>query len=457
MDADAIFTSDRRIEEFIDSSSSIVFTKDHGPSTVNAGVILFKNDEYTDKFLKLWWSICYEYPKYKSGMWFDQTCIGILMKIIDMSKVSIISNDDLNSRVYSEDKFIFHAFAYGSEPYRTLDIIHRLKFPDGYTPMESIIEEPTRLKLIVYHIYCVNNYIDIVKEQVERLLKSGLYDWCDRFEVCCTDVTNEFIGIDEQFQGLTKVNINKTDKNSYEYWPIKLIWNISQENPGEVLYFHTKGVSNTYKNIVTKEISDRKTRGIKWWREIMEHFLIDNYKDCIEALQSSDHCGVTCNQGWYWGNFWWSNLKFIKDNESPTLFGDRWYFEAWLNYGRQYTSHEFYHFEFNSYYSDLPSDIYLKELYKDSKLEVISAFYGTLGEQQDEGRPAVDRVVVDVTEVIKNNLATNNYRGFNIVADNNMAGDPYYGVQKMLEIYITIDNRECILVVNEGRALNFIL
>jgi hypothetical protein len=86
---------------------------------------------------------------------------------------------------------------------------------------------------------------------------------------------------------------------------------------------------------------------------------------------------------------------------------------------------------------------------------VIKAYYGTLGEQQDEGRPIIERVVVDVTEEIKENLSYNNNKGFCIRVDNNIAGDPHFGVYKLLEVYFTIDSEEYVITVDENQNLKF--
>jgi hypothetical protein len=182
--------------------------------------------------------------------------------------------------------------------------------------------------------------------------------------------------------------------------------------------------------------------------------IICELKLCIQKLDEYDQCGVTNVYGWWCGNFWWSNLSYIKSNAKPDK-GDRWYFEAWLNRYRNPSIHEYYHFDFNSYYSSLPLDIHNKELYKDSKIEVISAYYGTLGEQQDEGKKIVERVVVDVTEEIKTNLVDHNNKGFCVRVDNNIAGDPHYGYEKVLEIYFTIDGEEYIITADENRNLKF--
>ena len=469
LDADAIISDfNQNIEDFIDSDHDMVFAEDVGyHSSMNTGVFLVKNSEWSKNFLKTWWESGETYKGkdapfgleimeenlekagyFKWALWHEQTCITLLYRNDDEVKnhIKIISSRSFNHLHYNEGNFIFHAFAYGYTPNRTLDIIYRSKF-EIYNDMENI-------NLIVYHIYCVGNYLEVVKHQLNRLKTSGLYDWCDKLEITCVDTLNQFEGIDELVKDLDKAVLNKFVNNHYEYEGINKVWEYSQQYKGKVFYFHTKGVSNLYANLETKVISQRKQTGIRWWKEIMEHFLIDNFQDCLQKLDEYEQCGVTNNDKWWWGNFWWANLSFVRINAKPT-HGDRWYFEAWLNHYRNPSVYEFYHFDFNGYFTYLPQDIYNKEKYKDSKIEVVRAFYGTLGEQQDEGKAFAERVVVDVTEQIKHNLEANNYERFDIRVDNNIGGDPYYGIEKKLEIYFLLDGIQYIIVADENRNLKF--
>lgn len=303
------------------------------------------------------------------------------------------------------------------------------------------------MNLIVYHIYCVGDYLEVAQKQLKRLVNSGLYDWCDTFEITCTDSENKFNGIDDLFINLLKANVFKTDVNRYEYWAIRKIWDLAQENEGKVFYFHTKGVSNKYKNLVTKEPSEWKTRGVNFWKESMEFFLVDNYKDCISKLNSYDHCGVTCNNGWYSGNFWWANLSFIKDNQIPG-HGDRWYFENWLNNQRKYNSFEFFHFDYNGYFSYFPESIYKngKTLW-DVNCTLESAFYGALNIQQDEGYDIPTKeTLIDVTKEVKDLIK----RGITVSnVDNIYFGDPAYMRKKYLIINFTVEGEKGIVVYNE--------
>ena len=469
LDIDAIISDfNQNIEDFIDSNYNMIFAEDVGHhSIMNAGVFLLKNNEWSRNFLKTWWDSAENYKGkdardlsimeenlekvgyFKQALWHDQTCLTMLYesdKDIE-NNIKVISNRLFNHREYNEGNFIFHAFAYGHSHNRTLDIIYREKF-ELFSNLENI-------NLIVYHIYCVGNYIEIVTQQLNRLKTSGLYDWCDKLEITCVNTLGDFNAIEELVKDLNKVTLNKFTNNSYEYEGINKVWEYSQNYKGKVFYFHTKGVSNTYTTTQNIQESLCKKQGIAWWKEAMEYFLIDNYKECIQKLDEYDQCGLTNINGWWWGNFWWSNLSWPKSNEKPKI-GDRWSFEAWLNNCRRPLIYEFYHFEFNPYYTKLPNDIYIsKEKYKDSKIEVIKAFYGILGEQQDEGKPLLERVVIDVTDKIKENLIYNNSRGFNIRVDNNIGGDPYFGVYKTLEVYFLLDDKECIITVDENKSLNF--
>lgn len=469
LDIDAIISDfNQNIEDFIDNEYSIIFAQDFGHhSVMNAGVFLLKNNQWSRGFLKLWWDSAESYKGgdardlpigddnlekvgyFKNALWHDQTCLTMLYESREdvRNNIKIISNRSFNHRSYNEGNFIFHAFAYGHIHHRTLDIIYRqVVLPNSNTEV---------INLVVYHIYCVGDYLEVVKQQLNRLQTSGLYNWCDKLEITCINTSGDFTAIEDLIKGLDKVNLTKTTNNQYEYEGINKVWEYSQKYRGKVLYFHTKGVSNTYNNLEEKKESTKKKNGIAWWKEAMEYFLIDNYTTCLEKLDEYDQCGLTNVNGWWWGNFWWANLDFIKANEKPDEAG-RWYFEAWLNYHRNPSVYEFYHFEFNPYFTNLPKNVYInRDFYKESKIEVLSAYYGTLGEQQDEGKKIVDRVVVDVTNEIKSNLEAHNNRGFGIRVDNGIAGDPNYGYEKALEVYFTVDGEDCVITTDENRNLTF--
>lgn len=469
LDIDAIVSdTNQRVEDFIDENYDIIFAEDVGHhSAMNAGVFILKNTEWSKKFLQEWADSA-ETTKgkdardlevnlenreragyFKNALWHDQTCLTYLYESREdiRNKIKVISNVSLNGREYNKGNFIFHAYAYGHLGNRSLDGIYKEKYKEKVDLPE--------IKLIVYHIFCVNNYLEIVKQQLDRVKASGLYDWCDKMEVTCINKEGNFEDIEKLLKDYSKITLNKFINNDCEHEAIQKVWEYSQKYKGKVFYFHTKGVANNFKNVNSTEQSEWKKKGVSWWKEIMEYYLIDNYKDCVDKLDRYDQCGVTLKNRWWWGNFWWSTLDYINLNNAPA-HGDRWYYEAWLNSTRDPSHHEYYHFDFNAYYTILPNDIYSnREKYRNSIMEVTEAYYGTLGEHQNENEGTVERVVVDVTEKVKANLAEHNNKGFNIRVDNDLAGDPYYGVHKVLEIHFLLEGEKYILVVAEGQTLNF--
>ena len=207
MDIDAIFSNNSRmIEEFITNDFSILMTNDYGPSLVNAGVMLLKNNQFSKDFIKNWWDICEEFPQYKEGLWHDQTCIGLLhSRLQNPEEFKIIDNLDFNSRVYNPNRFIFHAFSYGNLPNRTIDSIYHQKFniplPTGTQLLDIIQHYPTDK----HHEHNFFNliYNDLFKDiylDVKTFIEIGVYGgesiklWRDYF------VNSEIIGFENNLE-----------------------------------------------------------------------------------------------------------------------------------------------------------------------------------------------------------------------------------------------------------------
>lgn len=295
------------------------------------------------------------------------------------------------------------------------------------------------MKLIVYHIYCVNNYKEIVKNQLIKIMSSGLYDWCDVLEVTVVGNNEDFAYL-KNILSFEKIKISFFEDNKKEFYALDKIWNYSQKHQGKVLYFHTKGVWNNFSNHIEKKPDELKSKSVVFWREIMEYFLLENYKNCLDKLDDFDNCGVTCNGGWYWGNFWWSNLSYLKEN--PRIqYGSRWLCEVWLNKDRRYKSFEFFHYDYNPYFTYLPKDIYKnKKEYFNNMPKLRSAFYGTLGIQMDEGWPIYNKKLIEVTDKLK-------IKG---VVNNDSFGDPSYGQIKNLIINFEYKNEIYSISFNEN-------
>jgi len=483
LDTDAIVNDfDQNIEQFIDQNYDIVLSEDvSAHSVANAGVFLIKNSEWSRNFLDKWWSLGEEATNkdttrldtnensdtrpgyFKQALWMDQTILTIMYDEFPeyRSRMKIISSRNFNHREHSQGNFIFHAYSYGLHPYRYLDRRYRHKFDQLLFDVFEDTEKSTDKKIIVYHIFCYGDYKQVVNQQIDRLLRSGVYDWCDKLIVTCSSPSKEFDYIQAFFKEYDKSVVYYTYENKYEYWPLRIIWDISQKYKGQVLYFHTKGITNRYKNYDTKEASEIKSKSVDFWKELLEYYVIDNWKTCLKKLKNHDNVSVTNNSGWLWGNFWWANLEYIKNNQKPNDSVDRWWYEAWLNNGREHSTYEFWHFEHNAYLTYLPDSIYkAPKEWEGEKIKLITAKYGTNGIQIDEGHGSNysgDINQLDIYNRIYNSLKSHNFRSIRCEIGDNSCGDPAFGQRKFVDMEIELKGQKYCLGYDAPTVVKFSL
>ena len=174
---------------------------------------------------------------------------------------------------------------------------------------------------IFYHIYQSGKWKEIFKEQFGLIESSGLYDAADHIH----------FGIN----GPMKFNYPKVgcvindNKHMEETETLKSLLEFSEGNPGyKVLYIHTKGAT---KNL--KPVDD--------WRKMMNHFVIKNWKSCLNLLEDNDAVGCNYSEETFLGryphfsgNFWWSTTDYIKTLNHDYLKSDRrWDREFWIGTG----------------------------------------------------------------------------------------------------------------------------
>jgi len=296
--------------------------------------------------------------------------------------------------------------------------------------------------LVVLHIYCVNDWYEIAEKQIQRLVLSGLYDSANALFATLNvmdghgTIFEDGNKILKLFSKYSKFEIS-FHKNECEYSGIKKTWDLGQNYDAKILYFHTKGVSNKYRRYDKKEeLSDLKIKSIEAWKECMEHFLIDNWRDCIDKLNEYDNVGVTCNNGWFWGNFWWSQTNHLKTKKEPSCGVSRWYYEAWLNEGSISKNYEYYKFIVHPYRTIISKRFYDGSYHgMINNLEIISAYYGSFNIQSDEGRKANDEIIeIDVSEKINEYYSLNKTLSGIPITNDFFGEDPHNGVNKQLRI-----------------------
>lgn len=314
---------------------------------------------------------------------------------------------------------------------------------------------------IVYHCYLVGNWKQIVSEQLLRIKNSGLYDAADSIYV----TVNLSEGTEEEFNEVTKEYSKLTKEfftdNRAEYPAVKKVREIGLSKDTKIFYLHTKGVSNTYSKYKTKEISSEKIKNIFAWKECLEYFLIDKWEESIKKLDEYDSVGVTCNGGWFWGNFWWTQSKHVQKTKEVSM-GTRWAYEAWINEGiNDVQNFEWYKFTYNPYVTNIDETWYkIESKFKGQKIVLHKATYGTPSFEIDEGYTnSVLDVVNDVTNLVKDLLEKEDNLQFNIHVDNTtMGGDPIYMTRKFLMLEFspeTEPDKVFKIGVHEGMTLNF--
>lgn len=159
---------------------------------------------------------------------------------------------------------------------------------------------------IFYHIYCNQSTLSIVRDQINKIIFSGLYKKVDKIycfisgndETHIENVKNIISTSGEKFV-IADVKPNDT---TYERLTLRQIPNYIK-NEDNLLYIHSKGVTHANEPDIINFVYD--------WRNYMEYFLIAKHDDCIALLDSYDTVGVNykTDPKHYSGNFWWCRGK----------------------------------------------------------------------------------------------------------------------------------------------------
>lgn len=163
------------------------------------------------------------------------------------------------------------------------------------------------------HNYLINNWEDILDNQLKLLKESELYDELTSFYMGVygdDESFNTFKNKIEKYDTLFKIYINRIYDNLYEYPTIQQLHNFSKMQDGYVLYFHLKGVWSSNKSNINKD-------AINSWRDCLEYFNIEKWKNCVQKLdQGYDVVGALYNynklEPLFSGNFWWANTNYLK-------------------------------------------------------------------------------------------------------------------------------------------------
>lgn len=272
---------------------------------------------------------------------------------------------------------------------------------------------------VVYYGVLINDWQDHMIKHIERTISAGLYDATALFYVSVVDFDDQRDILENLLSKYSKIqidyhteitpnNLDKSLRHHGEYWGVKLIDNLGKQYDDlHLLYLHSKGVVNKWKNFDTKEYSEQRVKCVGDWVECMMYFLVDKWKESTDYLDAGyDTVGVTNVNRWWWGNFWWTKSSHIQKN-IEFMPVSRWYSEGWLHEGNEKSNeikyYEWWHWSFDPFFTDHPRFLYDGSYDTTGKKIIIhKAEFGWQSHQRDEGYEYVDEYLIDVTDKVKN-------------------------------------------------------
>ena len=221
------------------------------------------------------------------------------------------------------------------------------------------------------HVYTVNNWVDILLEQIERVHNSGLWDKTEKIYI-------GFVGSDPeekisqiQFDKSSKVKkmFHMEDPELNDSLTLAMLHQKAMSFNGNIFYIHSKGVSHH---------GTRTEQAQTDWRHYMEHFIIEKHEVCFNLLNSADLVGVNWVKSsdavaksklhgklvyqpvtpHLSGNFFWATSTYIRT--LPRLFPiqGRYDCEFWAGRGHEYTVAELWNSGAKHHRNEYPEHLY---------------------------------------------------------------------------------------------------
>lgn len=194
-------------------------------------------------------------------------------------------------------------------------------FNNKLSSSKKIVSDfPEKELTVFWHCYLINNWYEIMEEQMKLIIESGLYEKLKPYSIhLCyygdeeqSVKMNDFIS---KHDPENKVIIHYIDKNFYEYPTLQRLHEFAYENDSYILYLHLKGVwsyTDTSKN----------SEAIRSWRKCLEYFNIEKWSDCVDKLNEGyEVVGALYNynekEPLFSGNIWWTTSDYVRKLKYP--------------------------------------------------------------------------------------------------------------------------------------------
>lgn len=182
------------------------------------------------------------------------------------------------------------------------------------------------------HVCMINNWLEIITEQLEIMKDSGLYDEMRVLNVGAVGNEENLRTLQSFVKRNRKLDIAVYSDNlsAYEFHTLRFLKDVVDRGTNFYgFYIHTKGVSYPGHH------------GGKYWRDYMNHYNLREWKECVRHLHIGyETCGVKyINKKWpahYSGNFFWFKSEYAKTllPVDKMNLKDRFNAEMWICSGK---------------------------------------------------------------------------------------------------------------------------
>lgn len=131
-----------------------------------------------------------------------------------------------------------------------------------------------------YHVALINDWRTVLFSQLGHLNSSGLLEQSNAVHITLlgNETSEVRVALHHLNTSRNLLSYNFKDLRLWEYPTLERLHAHCQENVHDfVYYFHSKGVS--------KPFGSKAFRREQEWRQVMEHFIFDNWRVCLSLMQ----------------------------------------------------------------------------------------------------------------------------------------------------------------------------
>lgn len=176
----------------------------------------------------------------------------------------------------------------------------------------------------LYHVYADGLWQAPLREHLDALHTSGLYEQLDRFYVGIVGNDENVAAVKAALDGV-ECSVVAESATGWEQESLRLLPALLGDTDAAVLYCHTKGAAYPSEINVKWRYSMTFFTVVEWWRALL-------------ALEDHDAygCHVVKHDFWpedfFGGNFWWATADYLR-SLPPVAEDDRWDAERWIGRG----------------------------------------------------------------------------------------------------------------------------